>query len=65
MVLDFLRDGDELVVVKLDRLGRSIRDVLNLVSALASCKRLCGAYASVQFVRYRTLCPRLFSGGSA
>ena len=33
-VLDFIRDGDELVVVKLDRLGRSTRDVLNLVHDL-------------------------------
>ena len=32
--MDFLRDGDELVVVKLDRLGRSTRDVLNLVHEL-------------------------------
>ncbi|GAA4129549.1 recombinase family protein [Aminobacter aganoensis] len=30
-VLDFLRPGDELVVTRLDRLGRSTRDVLNLV----------------------------------
>lgn len=30
-VLDFLREGDTLVVHKLDRLGRSTRDVLNLV----------------------------------
>lgn len=30
-VLDFLRNGDELVVTRLDRLGRSTRDVLNLV----------------------------------
>src|SRR5260370_34252024 len=29
-ILDFIRPGDELVVVKLDRLGRSTRDVLNL-----------------------------------
>ena len=28
--LDFIRPGDTLVVVKLDRLGRSTRDVLNL-----------------------------------
>jgi DNA invertase Pin-like site-specific DNA recombinase len=31
---DFLRPGDELVVVKLDRLGRNTRDVLNLVHEL-------------------------------
>lgn len=30
-VLDFLRPGDELMVTRLDRLGRSTRDVLNLV----------------------------------
>src|SRR4051812_45276692 len=28
-IMDFLHAGDELVVVKLDRLGRSTRDVLN------------------------------------
>jgi len=33
-VLDFLQPGDTLVVVKLDRLGRSTRDVLNLVHDL-------------------------------
>jgi DNA invertase Pin-like site-specific DNA recombinase len=33
-VLDFLRPGDVLCVVKLDRLGRSTRDVLNLVFEL-------------------------------
>ena len=33
-LLDFVRSGDELVVVKLDRLGRSTRDVLNLVHEL-------------------------------
>ncbi|KZL16281.1 Transposon gamma-delta resolvase [Pseudovibrio axinellae] len=33
-VLEFLRDGDELVVHRLDRLGRSTRDVLNLVHEL-------------------------------
>ena len=30
-ILDFLREGDALVVHKLDRLGRSTRDCLNLV----------------------------------
>ncbi len=30
-VLDFLRNGDELVVTRLDRLGRDTRDVLNLI----------------------------------
>lgn len=33
-VMEFLRDGDELVVHRLDRLGRSTRDVLNLVYEL-------------------------------
>jgi DNA invertase Pin-like site-specific DNA recombinase len=33
-VLDFIRKGDTLVVVKLDRLGRSTRDVLNIVHEL-------------------------------
>jgi DNA invertase Pin-like site-specific DNA recombinase len=35
-ILDFVRAGDTLVVVKLDRLGRSTRDVLNLVHELES-----------------------------
>src|SRR6476469_7586436 len=35
-ILDFIRAGDTLVVVKLDRLGRSTRDVLNLVHELES-----------------------------
>ncbi|MCW6513065.1 recombinase family protein [Lichenifustis flavocetrariae] len=30
-VLQFLRPGDELVVTRLDRLGRDTRDVLNLI----------------------------------
>jgi DNA invertase Pin-like site-specific DNA recombinase len=33
-ILDFIREGDMLVVVKLDRLGRSTRDVLNIVHEL-------------------------------
>jgi DNA invertase Pin-like site-specific DNA recombinase len=33
-VMEFVRPGDTLVVVKLDRLGRSTRDVLNLIHDL-------------------------------
>jgi DNA invertase Pin-like site-specific DNA recombinase len=33
-IVEFIRAADELVVVKLDRLGRSTRDVLNLVHEL-------------------------------
>jgi DNA invertase Pin-like site-specific DNA recombinase len=33
-ILDFIRADDTLVVVKLDRLGRSTRDVLNIVHEL-------------------------------
>src|SRR5208337_2464611 len=33
-IMTFIRPGDTLVVVKLDRLGRSTRDVLNLVHEL-------------------------------
>jgi len=33
-LLDFITEGDQLVVCKLDRLGRSTRDVLNLVHEL-------------------------------
>src|SRR6187399_816401 len=33
-VLDFMREGNTLVVVKLDRLGRDTRDVLNIVHEL-------------------------------
>lgn len=36
-VLQFLREGDELVVHRLDRLGRSTRDVLNLIHELDAC----------------------------
>ena len=32
--MEFLRDGDELVVHRLERIGRSIRDALNLVHEL-------------------------------
>jgi DNA invertase Pin-like site-specific DNA recombinase len=30
-ILEFLRPGDELVVTRIDRLGRDTRDVLNLI----------------------------------
>src|SRR3984885_2200028 len=33
-ILEFIRSGDVLIVVKLDRLGRNTRDVLNLVHEL-------------------------------
>lgn len=33
-IMDFVQPGDEVVCVKLDRLGRSTRDVLNLVHEL-------------------------------
>ena len=33
-VLDFVRFGDEVVVVRLDRLGRNTRDILNIVHEL-------------------------------
>jgi DNA invertase Pin-like site-specific DNA recombinase len=33
-IMEFVREGDELVVLKLDRLGRNTRDVLNLVHDL-------------------------------
>ena len=33
-LLDFIREGDTLMVTKLDRLGRSTRDVLNIVHEL-------------------------------
>jgi DNA invertase Pin-like site-specific DNA recombinase len=34
--LDYLRDGDELVVTKLDRLARSIRDLMEIVERVRS-----------------------------
>lgn len=33
-ILDFIREGDELVVTRADRLGRDLRDVLNVVHEL-------------------------------
>lgn len=30
-IIEFLREGDELIVTRLDRLGRDTRDVLNIV----------------------------------
>jgi DNA invertase Pin-like site-specific DNA recombinase len=34
VILDFIRPSDTLTVVKLDRLGRSVRDVMNLAFEL-------------------------------
>ena len=34
ILLDFLREGDELVVTRIDRLARSIRDLQNIVHDL-------------------------------
>ena len=31
IIIDFLRSGDELIVTRLDRLGRDTRDVLNII----------------------------------
>ncbi len=35
-IMEFMRDGDELVVVRLDRLGRNCRDVINIVHVVSS-----------------------------
>jgi len=35
-VIEFLREGDELIVTRLDRLGRDTRDVLNIVQSRGS-----------------------------
>jgi hypothetical protein len=50
-LLEFIGPGDVLVCVKLDRLGRSTRDVLNLVHELTGIARSTGGEAS-------TLIPR-------
>lgn len=42
-VIQFLRAGDELVVTRLDRLGRDTRDVLNIIHECESC----GAFVTV------------------
>jgi DNA invertase Pin-like site-specific DNA recombinase len=34
LALDYVRDGDVLVITKLDRLGRSTRDLLNIINTL-------------------------------
>ena len=49
-IMEFVREGDELVVLKLDRLGRNTRDVLNLVHEL----RQKGAILSVLEPRFST-----------
>ena len=43
IVIDFLREGDELLVTRLDRLGRDTRDVLNIVH---ECRQR-GAYVTI------------------
>jgi len=48
--MEFVREGDELVVLKLDRLGRNTRDVLNLVYEL----REKGAVLSVLEPKFAT-----------
>lgn len=42
-IIEFLREGDELIVTRLDRLGRDTRDVLNIVH---ECEQH-GAYVTV------------------
>ncbi|SCX20309.1 Transposon resolvase [Agrobacterium sp. DSM 25558] len=42
-VIEFLREGDELLVTRLDRLGRDTRDVLNIVH---ECQQR-GAYVTI------------------
>lgn len=42
-IIEFLREGDELIVTRLDRLGRDTRDVLNIVH---ECEER-GAYVTV------------------
>jgi DNA invertase Pin-like site-specific DNA recombinase len=49
-IMEFVREGDELVVLKLDRLGRNTRDVLNLVHDL----RQKGAVLSVLEPKFAT-----------
>ena len=34
LCLDYVRDGDTLVITRLDRLGRSVRDLCNILSGL-------------------------------
>ncbi|MDA5637882.1 MULTISPECIES: recombinase family protein [Agrobacterium] len=42
-IIEFLREGDELIITRLDRLGRDTRDVLNIVH---ECEQR-GAYVTV------------------
>lgn len=56
-VIDFLRPGDELMVTRLDRLGRDTRDVLNLIH---ECEQKvhsspCSTRTSLRAVRWVTL----------
>lgn len=52
-VIEFLRAGDELVVARLDRLGRDTRDVLNIVHEVEQR----GAFVTVLDPRVSTLGP--------
>ena len=56
-IMDFLHVGDELVVVKLDRLGRSTRDVLNLVHELVPLPSDYDGLASDHFPAGSGTCP--------
>ena len=53
-ILDFVRSGDVLIVVKLDRLGRNTREVLNLVHELEEKEEAFGCWSlpSIPAVRW-------------
>ena len=44
--MDYCREGDELVVWKLDRFGRSLRELIDLVNELREC-----GWSSSRFAR--------------
>ena len=45
---EILREGDTLVVLELDRLGRSVKQLVNLVGKLSHAKSGCGVHFSTQ-----------------